>query len=106
MFLVFNRQKIFSYIVTFTSVVVLLGMAKFYKNIPNSTIETLSKSQAIENSINIEEWNNEDIEILLQLLDKNNSKAKLYITKEWEKQNVDLVKYISNNGYEIVILNK
>lgn len=102
MFLVFNKQKIISYIIAFSSVVVLFGMARLYTNKSDEIIETVSKSKEIESCIVLNNWNQEDAEMLLQLLNKNGTKMKFYVDNEWKNQHSELIKRLENEGYEVV----
>ena len=45
MFFVLSKQKILSYIIVFTTVVALIGMAKVYKNKSAEIIETFSRAR-------------------------------------------------------------
>lgn len=115
MFLVFNKQKIYSYIVAFSTVLVLLGMAKIYLNKSNEFVETFSninksanvkvEDNLVENNIIIKEWNDEDVEKLLQILKKYNINTNFYITNEWKNNHNFTINKIINYGYEIIEYN-
>ena len=118
MFLVINKQKIFSYFVAFATVVVLLGMAKIYTNKSAEIVETFSKAREeniqrkSENTekINYEknnsivissDWKDNDISELLSLLKKYNINMKFYLPKEWKSKHNASVNQIANCGHEI-----
>ncbi len=119
MFLVINKQKLFSYFIAFTTVVVLLGMAKIYTNKSAEIIETFSKAREENiqkkaeitkennyeknNSIVITgDWKDNDINELLSLLKKYNINMKFYLTKEWKSKHNASVNQIANYGHEIL----
>ena len=118
MFLVINKQKLFSYFVAFTTVIVLLGMAKIYTNKSAEIVETFSKAReeniqkkaeiaeeknyVKNNSIVISnEWKDKDINELLSLLKKYNINMKFYLQKEWKSKHNASVNQIANCGHEI-----
>lgn len=128
MFLVFSKQKIFSYIIAFTTVIALLGMAKIYTNKSVEIIETFSKAKEAKeekeqitnetaknnqeecinsnesksNSLVLsEKWNDNDINQILLILKKYNISMKFYITKNWKSKHNSSVNLISNYGHEI-----
>lgn len=116
MFLVFNKQKIFSYLVAFTTVIALLGVAKIYTNKASEIIDTMANAKneskiyeqpvinnQFSNCLKItENWNDTDINQLLILLKKYNIKMKFYVTKEWKDKHVSSINLISNYGHEII----
>lgn len=46
MFFILSKQKIFSYIIVFSTVVALIGMAKVYMNKSVEIVETFSRARA------------------------------------------------------------
>ena len=119
MFLVFSKQKIFSYIVAFTTVIALLGMAKIYTNKSAEIVATFSKARVekqnqeqkvVENSrylkqnslILSDNWGDGDVNQMLLLLKKYNIKMKIYMTKNWKNKHNAAVNQISNYGHEIL----
>lgn len=112
MFLVFNKQKIYSYLVAFATVVVLLGMAKIYKSKSGEIVETISNSKQIEENIGLnnevenkfilsDEWSEKDVLQLLQLLKKYDCSSKFLVNKKWKEQHEQLINQIQKYGYEI-----
>ena len=118
MFLVINKQKMFSYFVAFSTVVVLLGMAKIYTNKSAEIVETFSKAREENvqkkaeiaeennyeknNSIVISSnWKDNDVNELLLLLKKYNINMKFYLPKEWKSKHNASVNQIANYGHEI-----
>ena len=113
MFLVFNKQKIYSYIVALSTVMLLLGVAMYIEKDNNQTISTSSK---VENklpiySVETEEknialtincaWNADDINSILDTLSKNQVKVTLFVVGDWVDKYPEAVKKISENGHEI-----
>lgn len=109
MFLVFNKQKILSYFVAFTTVALLLGMARLYTNKSGEVVETLSKvkeeKNISENSILINSnWSDNDINVLLQVLERNKVNMKFYIDVEWKNNHNNSVIKIEKLGNEIIVV--
>ena len=115
MFLVFNKQKIFSYIIAFTTVIALLGMAKIYTNKSAEIVETFSKaredkkqledkSQVIKQNTLVlsDNWNDSDVNQMLLLLKKYNVKMKFYMTDNWKNKHNASVNQIANYGHELL----
>lgn len=111
MFIVFYRDKIISYIVSFTTVAILLGIAFFVRNESNM-LEVSSNSKMLPiYSVNIEEkkvaltmncaWNADDIDLILETLDKTNTKITFFMVGDWVDKYPEAVKKISDAGHEI-----
>lgn len=111
MFIVFNKDKIISYIVSFTTVAILLGIAFFVKNGSNM-LEVSSNSKMLPiYSVNIEEkkvaltmncaWNADDIDLILETLDKTNTKITFFMVGDWVDKYPEAVKKINDAGHEI-----
>lgn len=64
MFLVFNKQKIYSYIVALSTVMLLLGVAMYIEKDNNQTISTSSK---VENKLPIYSVETEEKNIALTI---------------------------------------
>lgn len=87
MFIVFNRQKIFSYLVAFSTIVILFGIAFSVTNenavITSSTVRELpiynvkTDQKKISLTINCA-WNADDIDKILKTLKDNNVKATFF----------------------------
>lgn len=111
MFIVFNKDKIISYIVSFTTVAILLGIAFFVRNGSNM-LEVSSNSKMLPiYSVNIEEkkvaltmncaWNADDIDLILETLDKTNTKITFFMVGDWVDKYPEAVKKINDAGHEI-----
>ena len=110
MFFVFNKRKINSYLISLGTVAILsfISFMCISKN-PENTIQTQASVQneifepitkQIALSINCSE-NAENIESILEILAKMNSKATFYITGKIAKENSEKVKKIIASGNEV-----
>ena len=65
MFLVFNKQKIYSYLVALSTVVVLFFVASLYNNKSEQIIQTVanlkSENSVIQNKVKSNEYNSNNI---------------------------------------------
>lgn len=119
MFLVLNKQKIYTYVVSLVTVVILFGVAGEItenKNTQkeNSTISTSAttgtKLLPIYN-VKTEEkkvaltmncaWNADDIDKILEVLKQNNTKITFFMVGEWIEKFPETVKKINEEGHEI-----
>lgn len=111
MFIVFNKDKIISYFVSFSTVAILLVMAFFIKNksdllevsniekkLPIYSVETNEKKIALTMNC---AWNADDIDSILETLKKTNTKITFFIVGDWADKNPEAVKKISEAGHEI-----
>lgn len=112
MFLVFNKEKIFAYMVSVVTVVVLFFLA----NSMYGNRKSISTSANLENDLpiyNVETkennvsltincaWNADDIDSILETLEKENVKATFFMVGDWIDKFPDAVKKISEAGHEI-----
>ena len=110
MFIVFNRQKIFSYLVAFSTIVILFGIAFSVTNenavITSSTVRELpiynvkTDQKKISLTINCA-WNADDIDKILKTLKDNNVKATFFMVGSWVDKFPEEVKKIAKEGHEI-----
>ena len=112
MFLVFNKQKIISYVVAFSTVAILfLGAglltpkdealqtsAKINKLLPIYSVDTPDKEVAL--TINCA-WNADDIDKILDTLSKYKVKVTFFVVGDWVKKYPEAVKKIHEAGHEI-----
>lgn len=113
MFLVINRQKIFSYIVALSTVAVLfmfsvvfmrgdiqtiMTSSTFTKMLPIYNVSTQDKKIAL--TINCA-WNADDIDSILDTLSKYNVKTTFFVVGEWVDKYPEAVKKIYESGHEI-----
>ena len=109
MFLVINKEKIQTYIVSILTVAVLIGIASIK---PIETIETASTTKLLP-IYNVETdekkiaftmncaWNDSDIDNILETLEKNQVKITFFIVGEWADKYPEAVKKIYEAGHEI-----
>ena len=119
MFLVLNKQKIYTYVVSLVTVVILFGMAggitekqntKKENSIITTSATTGTKLLPIYN-VKTEEkkvaltmncaWNADDIDKILEVLKQNNTKITFFMVGEWIEKFPEAVKKINEEGHEI-----
>lgn len=111
MFFIFNKEKIMSYFVAFSTVAVLFTMSIIVNNkqtleVSSSTNENLPiyNVQTEDNAVSLTmncAWNADDIDSILDTLNKCNVKITFFIVGDWADQYPEAVKKISENGHEI-----
>ena len=111
MFFIFNKEKISSYLVAFSTVAVLFTMSIFVNN--KQTLEVSSNTkenlpiynvQTEENAVSLTmncAWNADDIDSILDTLNKYNIKITFFIVGDWADKYPEAVKKINENGHEI-----
>ena len=109
MFLVFNKEKIDTYLVAILTVAVLIGIASFDKakviptsaverNLPIYNVQTEEKKLAFTMNC---AWNADDIDQILEVLKNNDVKITFFMVGEWVDKYPDAVKKIYEAGHEI-----
>ena len=112
MFIVFNKQKIYSYLVSLTTVVVLFVIAftitsgnlstittsSNARELPIYCVETSDKKVALTMNC---AWNADDIDSILKTLEENQTKITFFVVGDWVDKFPDAVKKIYNAGHEI-----
>lgn len=116
MFLVFNKQKIYTYIVSILTVVVLIGVAnKITPNTNTNTkvVETSASTEKLLPIYNVQTedkkvaftmncaWNADDIDKILETLKNNDTKITFFVVGDWVEKFPEAVKKISEAGHEI-----
>lgn len=115
MFLVFNKDKIMSYIITVFTVVGLFFTASAFTNNNNEqkAVETAASVNKLlpiysvdteENKVAITincAWSAEDIDLILETLKKQEVKATFFLVGDWVEKNEEAVKKIYEAGHEI-----
>ena len=113
MFFVFNKEKIYSYIVALSTVIVLFVTATVLSNMENNMVTTsTSASQLLpiysvdckENKVSLTmncAWNADDIDSILETLNKCNVKITFFVVGDWVDKYPDAVKKIYESGHEI-----
>lgn len=113
MFLVFNKEKIYTYLVSIMTVIVLLFVAG---NMNFMSKEAVEASSGVERLLPIykvrtEEkkvaltmncaWNADDIDKILEVLEQNNVKITFFMVGDWIEKFPEYVEKINNAGHEI-----
>ena len=109
MFLVFNKEKIQTYIVSVLTVAVLITIANVRKvetvqtssqekELPIYNVQTDEKKVAFTMNC---AWNADDIDKILETLQKNNVKITFFLVGEWVDKYPEAVKKIYEAGHEI-----
>ncbi|MBR1653480.1 MAG: polysaccharide deacetylase family protein [Clostridia bacterium] len=112
MFLVFNKQKIYSYLVALSTVVALFIIAATVGNKTGELIQTISKSKLVPiYNVQTDEqkvaftmncaWNADDIDSILATLDKHKVHITFFMVGDWVDKYPEAVKKISDAGHEI-----
>lgn len=111
MFLVFDKQKIYAYLIVFVTVISLFFMAGTIKT--EDTVETSAKQEKLLPIYNVETeekkialtmncaWNADDIDKILNILKENNVKITFFIVGDWIDKYPEAVKKIKEAGHEI-----
>lgn len=113
MFLVFNKEKIYTYLVSIITVVLLFFFASNSDFVGGRTVETVSNIEKLlpiykvkteEKKVSLTmncAWNADDIDKILEVLEKNNVKITFFMVGDWINKYPDYVKKISEAGHEI-----
>ena len=91
MFLVFNKEKIYAYVVSILTVCLLF----FTANAMNKTEE-----KKVAFTMNCA-WNADDIDSILKTLDYNNVKITFFMVGDWVDKYPKEVEEIAKRGHEI-----
>lgn len=112
MFLVFNKQKIYAYLVSIVTVALLFCIANSL-NANKDTVPTSTKMQKLLPIYNVQTeekkvaltmncaWNADDIDSILETLEKNNTKITFFMVGDWIEKFPEAVKKIHEAGHEI-----
>lgn len=113
MFLVFNKEKIYAYLVSILTVIVLFFSAGVFINNKESIIQTSAQAQRklpIYN-VNTQEdkiaftmncaWNADDIDKILKVLEENDVKITFFTVGDWLDKYPEAAKKIYEAGHEI-----
>ncbi len=111
MFLVFSREKINTYLVSILTVVFLFIIASMMTN--SQTVETASKSNKLLPIYNVDTdqkkiaftincaWNDDDIDLILNTLEKHNIKITFFMVGDWIEKYPEAAKKIYEQGHEL-----
>lgn len=112
MFLVFNKEKIYAYLVSVITVVLLFLVAN-NANINNNIQETSAKVQKLLPIYNVKTeekkvaftmncaWNADDVDIILKTLKDNNTKITFFMVGDWIEKYPEATKKIYEEGHEL-----
>ena len=112
MFLVFNKEKIYAYLVSVITVVLLFCVANTI-NLNENSVQTSAKAQKLLPIYNVQTeekkvaftmncaWNADDIDSILKTLDDNNTKITFFMVGDWIEKFPEAAKKISDAGHEI-----
>ncbi len=112
MFIVFNKEKIYSYLVAFSTVVVLFVIAFAVTQNGSNIIATSSQARELPiYSVETEEnkialtmncaWNADDIDSILKTLQENETKITFFVVGDWAEKYPEALKKMSDAGHEI-----
>ncbi|MDR0979530.1 MAG: polysaccharide deacetylase family protein [Lachnospiraceae bacterium] len=113
MFLVFNKEKIVSYMIALSTVVVLFFVASTFYEEPGESVQTASNpvkelpvysvdtdEKEVSLSINCA-WNADDIDLILETLNNHNTKITFFVVGDWAAKYPEALKKIYDAGHEI-----
>ena len=111
MFFVLNKQKIYTYLLSILTVIILfciagsigseeatIETASTNKLLPIYNVQTENKNVAL--TINCA-WNDSDIDKILSTLSENNVKATFFMVGDWVEKFPEAVKKINEAGHQI-----
>ena len=113
MFFVFRKDKIYAYLVSILTVVMLFCIASNINFMSGKAVETSASSEKLLPiyKVKTEEkkvaltmncaWNADDIDKILEILEQNNIKITFFMVGDWIDKFPDYVKKISEAGHEI-----
>lgn len=112
MFIVLNKQKIYSYLVAFSTVIALFVIAFVATNNGANTIVTSANIKELPiYNVQTEEkkialtmncaWNADDMDSILQTLEKNQVKITFFVVGDWADKYPEALKKIADAGNEI-----
>lgn len=113
MFLVFNKQKIYAYLVSIVTVVLLLCVANNFNTRQDMVQASSNSSQKLLPIYNVDTkenkvcltmncaWNADDIDSILKTLEDNNVKITFFMVGDWIDKFPEAVKKIADSGNEI-----
>ena len=113
MFLVFSKEKIYTYLISILTVALLFFVTSNINWMESESVEVSSNSEKLspiykvkmeENKVSLTmncAWNADDIDKILQILEQNNVKITFFMVGDWIDKFPEAVKKISDNGHEI-----
>ena len=113
MFLVFSKEKIFTYLVSILTVTLLFCFVANIQIKNENTVETSSNTQKLlpiykvkteEKKVSLTmncAWNADDVDKILDVLKQNNVRITFFMVGDWIDKYPEAVKKISDAGQEI-----
>lgn len=114
MFFVLNKQRIYTYLVSIVTVVLLFCVASsLNNNSTGNTVQTASTAQKLLPIYNVQTeenkvaftmncaWNADDIDSILKTLQENEVKITFFMVGDWIEKFPEAAKKISDAGHEI-----
>ena len=113
MFIVFSKEKVYTYIVSILTVVVLFCVSSNFSLISRESVETSADSKKLLPiyKVKTEEdkvaltmncaWDADDIDKILEVLEQNNVKITFFIVGDWIDKFPEYVQKINSAGHEI-----
>lgn len=113
MFFVFRRDKIYAYLVSILTVILLFYAASNINLKLSKTVEASASSEKLLPIYNVKTegkkvaltmncaWNADDMDKILEILEQNNVKITFFMVGDWIDKFPDYVKKINEAGHEI-----
>ena len=113
MFLVFSKEKIFTYLVSILTVTLLFCFVANIQTKNENTVETSSNTQKLlpiykvkteEKKVSLTmncAWNADDVDKILDVLKQNNVRITFFMVGDWIDKYPEALKKISDAGQEI-----
>mgnify|MGYP004529796143 FL=1 len=112
MFLIFNKQKIYTYLISIITVLLLFCVADAL-TVDNKAMQASSTTEKLLPIYNVKTdekkvsltmncaWNADDIDKILEVLKLNDTTITFFMVGDWIEQNQEAVKKINEAGHEI-----
>lgn len=111
MFILLNKKKIITYFITIINVILLFAITIGLQNEVIQVSTNLAKRKVPIYNVDTKEnkialtmncaWNADDVEQILQILEKNNIKITFFMVGDWIQKYPEAAKKISDAGHEI-----
>lgn len=113
MFLIFSKEKIYTYVVSILTVILLFYAASNIKIIAGETVETGANTEKLLPIYKVKTedkkvaltmncaWNADDIDKILEVLKQNDVKITFFMVGDWIDKYPEYVKKINEAGHEI-----
>ena len=113
MFFVLNKQRIYTYLISIITVVLLFCVANNLITNDNNTVQTSTTNEKLLPIYNVQTeekkvaftmncaWNADDIDKILKILEENKVKITFFMVGDWIEKFPEAVKKINNAGHEI-----